>query len=71
MTFNIIAVIITLLYLVVLELSKNTIVGWIVAVILCMGIIVGRLELIKHGLSLKRYGVALWAAFQFSEQQAL
>lgn len=63
MAFNIVAVIITLLYLAVLELSKNTVVGWIIAVVLCAGMIIGRLELLKHGPTLKRYGVALWAAF--------
>ncbi|MBQ9342177.1 MAG: carboxylesterase family protein [Lachnospiraceae bacterium] len=63
MIFNILMVLVTFIYLVVLELSKNTIIGWIVGIVLCLAGIIGRLELIKHGIYARRYGLFIWAAF--------
>ncbi|MBQ9580636.1 MAG: carboxylesterase, partial [Lachnospiraceae bacterium] len=63
MIFNILMVLVTFIYLVVLELSKNTIIGWIVGIILCLAGIIGRLGLIKHGIYSRKYGLLIWAAF--------
>lgn len=63
MIFSVLMVVVTLFYLVVLELSKNTIVGWITACVLCAAAIIGRHELVRHGVYARRYGFALWAGF--------
>lgn len=63
MIFSVLMVVVTLFYLVVLELSKNTIGGWIIACVLCAAAIIGRHELVRHGVYARRYGFALWAGF--------
>jgi len=62
MAYNIVVVVLTLIFLALLELSKNTLAGWVIAVILAGAMIFGRYRLadVYHS---KRYLLIMWVLF--------
>ncbi|MCR4611931.1 MAG: carboxylesterase family protein [Lachnospiraceae bacterium] len=63
MAFTIIVVIITILYLAILELSKNLIIGWVIGVILAAGFIVLRFYLKSKQKNTKKVLALCWLGF--------
>ena len=63
MAFTIIVVILTILYLVVLELSKNIIVGWVIGIIIAGAMIGVRFYLKKKGANTKGRLALCWLGF--------
>ena len=63
MAFSIFVLIIGLVYIAILELSKNIIAGWIVAILAMAAMIIGRAYLIKKDRYDKKTPFILWACF--------
>ena len=63
MAFTIIVVILTILYLAVLELSKNMIIGWIIGIIIAAAMIFVRFYLKKKGKNTKKTLALCWLGF--------
>ncbi|MBR5636381.1 MAG: carboxylesterase family protein [Pseudobutyrivibrio sp.] len=63
MLFTILLIIVTLLYLVLMELSKNILAGWVVAIIAAIIMFVERSMLKKMNLNTKKVHIISWVAF--------
>ena len=63
MAFTIVVVILTLIYLVVLELSKNMIIGWVIGIIIAAAMIAARFYLKKKGKNTKGILALCWVGF--------
>lgn len=63
MAYTIFVIIVTFLNIVILELSKNTIAGWIIAIALAVAMIAIRLLLKASKSFNKKTGLAFWAIF--------
>ncbi|MCR5000095.1 MAG: carboxylesterase family protein [Lachnospiraceae bacterium] len=62
MLFTILLFIITLLYIAVLELSKNILLGWCIAIVTAVGLFVGRRLLMKKNLWTRKIAAFCWGA---------
>ncbi len=62
MVFTILLIFITLLYIAVLELSKNILLGWCIAIGAAIALYLGRLLLRRKGIWNRRYAAFLWGA---------
>jgi len=62
MIFTILLIFITLLYIAVLELSKNILLGWCIAIGAAIAMYLGRLLLRRKGIWNRRYAAFLWGA---------
>ncbi|MBE5908060.1 MAG: carboxylesterase family protein [Lachnospiraceae bacterium] len=62
MVFTILLILITLLYIAVLELSKNILLGWCIAIGAAIALYLGRLLLRRKGIWNRRYAAFLWGA---------
>lgn len=63
MTFTILAVLTGLIYIGILELSKNMLIGWAVAILAVVCMVLGRLFLIKNKKYNTRTTLLMWCAF--------
>ena len=62
MLFMILLILITLLYIAVLELSKNILLGWCIAIVTAVGLFVGRRLLMKKNLWNHKIAALCWGA---------
>lgn len=63
MLFTGLIILLTILYLIILELSKNIIIGWIIALIAAVAAILTRISLIKKDQLDLRTKLIIWGAF--------
>ncbi len=63
MLFYIMIFLITILHLAVLELSKNIILGWVIAMVLASLAIFGKTYLKRRGMPAKKSALIIWPAF--------
>ena len=63
MAFTIVVVILTIIYLAVLELSKNIIIGWVIGIIIAGAMIGVRFYLKKKGANTKGRLALCWLGF--------
>ena len=63
MAFSIFVVIVSVINLILLELSKNIILGWVIAIIAAVVMIALRIILVNHDNFSKGKGLLMWLAF--------
>ncbi len=63
MAYSICVVVVSFLYIVLLELSKNQLVGWLLAILLAILMILTRIRLIRKKAFSFKCGLILWIAF--------
>ena len=63
MLFTGLIILLTILYLIILELSKNIILGWVIGVLAAVAAILTRSSLTKKGQLNLRTQLIIWGAF--------
>jgi para-nitrobenzyl esterase len=63
MAFYIFVILITVLYIAILELSKNVILGWIIAILSAVAMIVFRAKILKSGKGTLKLSLICWGLF--------